>query len=37
MASGGVTGVSIPPAGHNISSFIYISVYEPASNGAYFL
>jgi|EP01043_Picozoa_sp_COSAG02_P011249 hypothetical protein len=28
---------SLPPAGGNISDFVYISVYEPASNGAYFL
>jgi hypothetical protein len=28
---------SLPPAGGNITDFVYISVYEPASNGAYFL
>lgn len=28
---------SLPPAGGNISDFVYISVYEPASNSAYFL
>ena len=26
---------SIPPAGGNISQYIYVSIYEPASNGAY--